>query len=321
MNAVLTVADRSQLPHALALGKSLRLHNPHYAFILGWVDPWTVPALPDWMELIDVKSVIPSESWASMQQIYTDFELTVSCRPFFARHILNSTPGLQHLFFLAPTVYIYGSLAPIISDNALLRLTPHRLSPLPEGMPLDDKRILNIGMFHSNSWVLSTVPAAMSLLDWWCARTLDRAYFDLCQGMCLDQLWLNYLPIYHDRVEIIRQQGWHYGLHAVTDLPIQYLDGKYSIDGEALLTVDFAGLESYHPVWSDHVALVAKAPLFQQLSRAYRAALPKIAPPPSGSAPRYGRPTRIKSGRSLRKKVVCRLKALIQQIDTYDLTY
>lgn len=321
MNAVLTVTDRTQLSQALALGESLRLHNPDYVFILGWVDPWAVPTLPDWIELIDVKSVISSETWASMQQIYTDFEITVSCRPFFARHILNMARDYERIIFMAPSVYIYDSLAPILSDDTLMQLTPHRLSPLPIGTSLDDKRILNIGMFHSNSWVLSTVPASMTLLDWWCARTQDRAYFDLCNGMCLDQLWLNYLPIYHDRVDIIRQRGWHYGLHVIADLPIQYLDEKYSVEGKALLTVDFAGLESYHPVWSDHAVLATKAPHFQQLRRAYRASLPKIAVPPSDSVARYGLLTKIKSGRSLRKKAVGRLSALIHRIDTYDLTH
>lgn len=321
MNTVFTVTDRTQLRNAIALGESLRIHNPGYAFVLGWVDPWSIPNLPDWIKLVDVKSVILGELWVSMQNTYASFELTAACRPFFARHILQENPIYQNLIFLAPSVKIYGSLAPLLSDTALLQLTPHRLSPLPAGTPLDDKRILNIGMFHSNGWVLSAMPTAIPLLDWWCARASDRAHFDLCRGMCLDQLWLNYLPIYHDRVQVIRHKGWHYGLHAVADWRIQQRVGKYEVDGQDLLTVDFAGLESYHPVWSDHAVLAANAPFLHDLRQSYRASLPKIALPSATTVPLYGLPTKIKSGRELRKKVVSRLKSLIHRIDSYDLTH
>ncbi len=321
MNAVLTVADRTQLPHALALGESLRLHHPDFEFILGWVDSWTVPNLPEWVKLLAVESVVAEPQWDAMQEIYADFELTVACRPFFARHVLNDHRDCQQLIFLAPTVQVFASLSPIMSDDALLRLTPHRLGPLPAGSRLDDKRVLNIGMFHSGSWVISAGPATIAMLDWWCTRTTDRAQFDLCQGMCLDQLWLNYLPIYHERVEIIRHDGWHFGLHAVADLPILHSNGQYSIGDAPLLTLDFAGLVSYHPVWSDHTDLARKGPLLLDLQRAYRARLSKMPQPSPGSGARFGRPTRVKSGRGIRKRLVRGLGSLIHRIDTYDLTH
>lgn len=320
MKIVFTVCNRHQLPHALTLGASLRRHNPDYRFILGWADASPLGGLPDWVQLIRIEQLELSD-WGAMTQRYYDFELLAASKPFFARFILHKNPQCTELIYLAPVTWVLGSLDLVIYPEAFLQLTPHRLTPIRSNPYLDDKAILNIGMYHAHSWILHPDGQENALFDWWCERTVDRAYFNLCQGMCLDQLWMNYLPVVFQGVQIVRNPGWHYGLHAVPNHSFSNEEG-YLVDGKPLVTVDFAGLESYHPVWSNYTGLVDSDQEWTKIRTAYRRELrSQRIPALEESSIAYGKNPGIKSFRKQRKGVVGVLSQVIEQIETYDLTH
>lgn len=321
MKIAFTVCNRQQLSHALCLGQSLLRHNPDRRFIIGWVDPTLPDTLPDWLTLIRVEDLaIPD--WSAMIARYFDFELVAACKPFFARHILENHPACTELMYLAPTVWVLGALNPITQPDTLMQLTPHRLKPIARPGQLDDKRILNMGMYHAGSWIIHPTGQEKVLLDWWCERTPDRAYLNLCRGMCLDQLWMNYLPILYSGISIVRNSGWHYGLHAVLGTAFSKSDAGYSVDGQPLITLDFAGMEDFHPIWSVHMHLIDEVPYWQEIRVAYRKQLKSFPLPRISSAPSaYGHPATLKSFRRERKQLVTLLKSLVGRIERYDLTH
>lgn len=320
MKIVFTVCNRHQLPHALTLGASLRHHNPEYRFLIGWVDASPLADLPDWVQLIRIEDLGLSV-WDAMARRYFDFELLAASKPFFARFILDQNSQCSELIYLAPAIWVSGSLDAVVNPEIFLQCTPHRLTPTHPNPYLDDKAILNIGMYHAGSWILHPDGQENELLDWWCERTVDRAYFNLCQGMCLDQLWMNYLPVVFQGVQIVRNPGWHYGLHAVPNHRLSN-EGGYRAQGKPLVTVDFTGLESYHPVWSNYTGLVASDPEWTALRATYRRELrAQNVPLFDEKTLPYGKPSGIKSLRKQRKAVVAALNQVIEKIETYDLTH
>lgn len=320
MKIVFTVCNRQQLPHALTLGASLRRHNPDYNFMIGWVDPSPLANLPDWVQLIQIEELELVE-WDAMTRRYYDFELLASCKPFFARFILHKNPQCTELMYLAPATWVLGSWDTVLNPEIFFQGTPHRLTPIHPNPYLDDKAILNIGMYHAGSWVLHPDGQETKLLDWWCERTADRAYFDLCQGMCLDQLWMNYLPVLFEGVETVRNPGWHYGLHAIPNHSLSHGTG-YLVNGQPLSTVDFSGLESYHPVWSNYTGLVDSKPEWARLRTDYQRELraQNIPAFDEKSVP-YGKDSGEKAFRKQRKGIISVLNQIIEQIETYDLTH
>jgi len=316
MNIIFTVCNRTNLTNALALGSSV-MQFPGYTFYLCWADTGTVPNLPENIKLLRITELnIPD--WEQMSRRYYDFELLPACRPWFAKHLIRTHQELQALIFFAPTVYLYSSIDHLVGQNYDLQLTPNISRPLKKSTILDDKRILNIGMFHSGSWILQKSTASLEFLDWWAERTQDRAKFDLCNGMCLDQLWLNYAFVRVKKLFQLSQSGWHYGLHSVLNQKLELKNGKYSVDGNTLISIDFAGLDSFDPIWSDHKRLLHQNANFKKLYLEYQKSLGTFKTfKPLETTPGYGMIPEIKNHRLMRKEISAKLKSLVRVIDLF----
>lgn len=315
MNIIFTVCNRTSLAHALALAKSVQ-QFPGSIFYLCWVDNTALINLPAHVNVVSVED-LKLPHWEQMTKQYYDFELLPACRPWFAKHLLNLHPEKHTLIFLAPTVLVYSALDTISGRNSDMQVTPHITSGLKKSDILDDKRILNIGMFHAGSWIFNRSEESLAFLDWWAVRTIDRAKFDLCNGMCMDQLWLNFVLVRIKNAFQITDSGWHYALNTVLSQNITVHNGAYFVDNKPLITANFAGLDFFDPIWSDHAALLGKSALFKKMYTEYKkevASFEKFAP--QGN-PGYGQTPIIKSDRLFRKKIANNLASITRFIDQF----
>jgi hypothetical protein len=316
MNIIYTVCNRNNLPNALALADSVLLHQPDYTFYLCWVD--TIPLqLPSHIKLLTVEQAnIPQ--WKQMEANYYNFELLAACRPWFALQLLRLHSDCKSLVFLAPTVWLLKPFQDVINPESDVHLTPNIRKPLAPSKILDDKRILNIGMFHSGSWILKPGTQTIKMLEWWSGRTTDRAAFDLCNGKNMDQLWLNYTLVWIPATTQIAHPGWHYGLHAILNNDLQLRNGVYHIEGRPLISVDFAGLAGFDAVWSNHAALLALNNAFQAIFTNYKNALEKYKNSvPAHDARGYGKIPTIRKNRILRNNLAAKLKSITTFIDQF----
>jgi hypothetical protein len=298
------------------LADSASLHQPDHTFYLCWVDS-TPLQLPAHIRVINVgQAQIPH--WEQMEANYYDFELLAACRPWFALKLLELHKDCKSLVFLAPTVWLVKPFQDVINPESDVHLTPNIRKPLAPSNILDDKRILNVGMFHSGSWILKPAENTLKMLKWWSERTIDRAQFDLCNGKNMDQLWLNYTLVWIPATTQIAHPGWHYGLHSILNNDLQIKNGVYHIEGKPLISLDFAGLDYFDPVWSDHARLMSLNNAFQSLYSSYKSSLAKNKnklPVHSGAG--YGKTPDIKANRILRNNLAARLKSITAFIDQF----
>lgn len=317
MNIIYTVCNRTNLNHALVLADSVLRHQPNDTFYLCWVDTLPLNNLPSHIKLLDVAQAdIPQ--FKNMEAQYYHFELLPACRPWFALEILRKNPGCERITFLAPTVLLTQSTEDVANTGADILLTPNINKPLAPSDILDDKRILNVGMFHSGSWVLKPGPLTIQTLQWWADRTMDRAKFDLCNGMNTDQLWLNYVPVWVPDTAQAKHPGWHYGLHAVLNRNLVSAKNSLSVDNQPLISVDFAGLDHFDPIWSNHAGLLQKSSALKALYSDYKRSLKNLPTYAQAyGAPGYGKQADIKKNRILRNKLADKLKALTVYIDQF----
>lgn len=317
MNIIYTVCNRTNLAHALALSESVLRHQPDCIFYLCWVDNVELNGLPIHIhQLPIVKLNIPA--WERMCAKYYDFELLAASRPWFAVKLLELHPDCKSISFLAPTVLLLNTFDELLSTGGPVSLTPNIQKPLSKSSVLDDKRILNVGMFHSGSWILRPAADTRKMLDWWAERTADRAKFDLCNGMNMDQLWLNFVPVWVPGTVQIGHAGWHYGLHAVLNKKLILERDGYFVESQPLLSVDFAGLDYYDPVWSDHTSLLLQNGIFKKLFTNYQKTLKRFGESSfADKAPSFGKIPEIKKNRNLRNAVAGKLKAITQYIEKF----
>lgn len=322
MTGFFTVCNRSQLREATALGENIRRFHPNARYVVGLADKPDAVSFPSWFEVLPVESIgIPG--LAAMSKRYYDFEFVHATRPWFGRYLTGSSASDDTWIFLAPGTMVYQPLDYLSESPHDFLLTPHITQRLPEPGSPDDKRILNIGMFHSNAWVARGTTDVARFFDWWSKRTVDRAFFDLCNGMCLDQLWLNYTPVHLPHWGMIRSATWHLGLHNARQYPLAMRDNVPTANGEKIATVDFAGLHCFHPVWSDHRNIVSGLPDWQVLIRDYSAKLSNAGGPatgvPAAAGTAFGRPAALSPIRNFRKSVKSELDQLIRLIDKIEI--
>ena len=316
MNIIYTVCNRANLPNALALADSVSLHQPNHTFYLCWVDnvPVNVPAH---VKLLTVEQA-GIAAWNTMEARYFNYELLAACRPWFALALLKKHIDCENLVFLAPTVLLIKPFEDIINRNSDIHLTPNITKPLAPSKLLDDKRILNVGMFHSGSWMLRPGEKTLQMLQWWAERTVDRAKFDLCNGKNMDQLWLNYTLVWIPETTQIAHPGWHYGLHAILNHDLQMRNGDYHIEGKPLLSLDFAGLTHFDPVWSDHIGLMPENNTFHALFNSYLKVLDKYSKNNFElQTPGYGKQAKIRKNRLFRNNLAVKVKSITAFIDQF----
>ena len=304
------------MPHALALADSVLLHQPNHTFYLCWVDNAPIQ-VPSHIKLMTIEQAeIPD--WNAMEARYYNFELLAACRPWFALALLRKQTDCENLVFLAPSVLLVKPFDEVINPAADIHLTPNIRKPLAASKLLDDKRILNIGMFHSGSWILKRGEKTLKMLNWWAERTADRAAFDLCNGKNMDQLWLNYTLVWIPQTTQIAHPGWHYGLHSILNNDLQLKNGEHQIAGKPLISLDFAGLDYFDPVWSDHIGLMPANQAFRALFNNYKKTLNKYKDSiPADRVPGYGKNPKIQENRILRNNVAAKLKSITSFIDQF----
>lgn len=317
MKIIFTVCNRKNLAHAFVLADSVLLHQPDCTFYVCWADSAPLNSLPPHIKLLSVDQA-NFPAWNAMQQNYFDYELLAACRPWFALELARLHENCTRLTFLSPSVILNSSFEEITKSDAAFFLTVNIHKPLPHSRILDDKRILNAGMFHSGSWTLKPAESTLHVLKWWAKRTADRAQFDLCNGMNTDQLWLNYVPVWIQETTLVSHPGWHYGLNSVLNKNLEIVNGQYLVDQKPLISLDFAGLDYFDPIWSDHAGLLLHKKTYKNLFAEYRKKVEeKEKIHGVKGVPGYGKVSEIKENRLFRKKFAKRLKAVATYIDQF----
>lgn len=317
MISFFTVCNRYHLAEAIALGDSIRTHHPTARYVIGYADsaPLSVPAIA--YDIIPVEEIgVPYLT--EMSERYYDFEFVHAVRPWFAQFLFKQSQTGSEWVFLTPVSLVCRPLDDLVKPNQDFLLTANILEPLPVNGNLDDKRILNIGMFNANAWMAKNTEPVRMLLDWWASRTVDRAFFDLCDGMCLDQLWLNYVPIHVPAWGIIRDPLWRLGLNNTPYTQFTMQRQLPSVNGVYFFTIDFTGLQGYHPVWSDHHRL-GQHPGWQIMHRNYKSLLENYTQYKIPGKAHFGKYAPISILRNFRKAVKSELDQIVKLIDKVEI--
>ncbi|MHA8060033.1 glycosyl transferase [Aquirufa beregesia] len=247
---VLTICSINYLAQAKSLGDSLLQHNPDYTFLIGLVDRLDQSSidksqLPNY-PLIELHS-IGIEDLDELCEKYNITELNTAVKPFFMEYVYNTYPEAEMVHYFDPDILVFQALSDIETPlkNHSLVLTPHILSPYPDTSRPQETDLLNTGIFNLGFLGTKRSPNTLEFLGWWKERLRDQCYIDLANGMFVDQLWVNFAPVYFDDVYISR----HLGLNmAYWNLHERTLTGEnipYTVNDAVLLI--FFHFSGYHP--------------------------------------------------------------------------
>lgn len=219
---VFTVCTAEQYPFAQILAESL---PTEIFFKVGVID---APQRTD-DTIVSLES-LPFEEIAQMQQRYNSDALVHASKAFYADYFLQREDVQHVIYFDATTlVFDFGAVLQKVFEYDIV-LTPRLTRKFGQSAYGDEKMFLNTGMYDNGFFALSKSQNTTRFLQWWQQRLVDRAYFDVCNGMNHDQLWLNYVPILFENSCIHRNTGWNVSLQNLHERVLTFQNRQWLVN-------------------------------------------------------------------------------------------
>lgn len=206
-----TVCSANHLAHCKTMTNAfLKFHND-YEIIIGLTDRNDGRFDNTFFEPC---SIIEAEQLAipdfkEMANNYTVIELNCAMKVFMAQYIFKSfNPDI--LLYLDSDIDVMHSMYEIeleLADNDIL-ITPHFISPLPDSNLLPRERdILRSGLYNAGFMAYRKSPVTEAFIKWWASHMKTECFYNFAEGMGVDQIWLNLLPLFFQRVGIWQNPG------------------------------------------------------------------------------------------------------------------
>jgi hypothetical protein len=207
-----TLCSNNYVPKATVLAHSFLEHNPDSRFVLVVVDRANpsiqYPKGPNLSTIFIEQLQIPE--FERMASSYSTIELNTAMKPFvFGALTDRGLDQSEIICYLDPDIRVYQPFAAIAEalNHAPIAVTPHILSPIPlDGRWPAENAFLNYGIYNLGFLALRAGHQSRALIEWWSSRLSRLCYDDVKNGLFVDQLWINYAPIYFN-VQILRDYG------------------------------------------------------------------------------------------------------------------
>ena len=161
---------------------------------------------------------IEFENKAILRSKYNNFEFCNAIKPYLGSWLFEQYKDTELVIYLDSDLVFYNEvkLEEELAHHQII-ITPHSLSKFPLDNHLTSELdILNSGLYNAGFFVVSNTENAIQFLEWWKSRTLKYCYVDFEKGMFVDQIWLNFAPIYFESVLVLKNPGYnvaHWNLH------------------------------------------------------------------------------------------------------------
>jgi hypothetical protein len=136
---------------------------------------------------------------------------------------------------------------------------------------------LNAGLYNTGFVAMKRSENTFKFLKWWKNHLKDYGYYDFCNGMGIDQLCVNFVPIFYDKVLIEYNPAYNLAYWNLHERKVEFIDGKVIINGkENLLFFHFSGYTPDKPnLLSKHVksSKIGNYPVLKPLFKEYNKAL------------------------------------------------
>lgn len=213
MKLAFTICSNNYLAQAKILGDSLLEYNPDYKIIIGLCDKLSDEIDYSFFRNIEIIPVSQINIYCFNEIIekYDIVELNTSVKPSFFKYFINKYFDLEAIIYFDPDIQIFNDLSLIEKylENDDILLTPHIFRPIALDALLPTENLfLNYGIY--NLGFLALNPRSDNVIDflnWWEERTLKIGYNRVCEGLFVDQLWVNLVPIFFNKTRILLNYG------------------------------------------------------------------------------------------------------------------
>lgn len=204
MNIAFTLCSNNYLAHAKTLGDSLLATNPDIKFVIGLTDKLSPEIDYGFFEPFDILTYdkIGYDFFDEMIEKYNIIEFNTSVKPFYFEYFFSLHPD-SIVYYFDPDILCYGSLNELhelLHVNNFV-LTPHITKPYDK-VSIFEPIILNVGIYNLGFIGIKNTSVSTLFLKWWQNRLKEYCYISPQQGLFVDQIWINFMPLLFEGVHV-----------------------------------------------------------------------------------------------------------------------
>ena len=250
MILVFTVCSNNYLAQAVILGKSLLIHNPNYTFKIGLVDKKNSQI--DYSEIpFEIEEVedIDIPDFGDRILRYDIVELNTSVKPSYFKYFF-SNEDIDAIIYLDPDIQVFAPYNDLEKELELcdIIITPHFCTPLNDDKWQAEEDFLNSGLYNLGFIAIKNTKNGNNMLNWWEERLRTKAYIDFKRGLFTDQIWINFVPLFFDKVKIFSNVGYNVAYWNLHERIISVQNGNYYInEKQPLIFYHYASFRPLNP--------------------------------------------------------------------------
>jgi hypothetical protein len=205
----------SYLNRARVLFQSLRRHHPDWHLVALITD--RVPARMyfdvndepfDEVVWQDELAIEDLEGWLFQHDIV---EVCTAVKgPFLSQ---ATRRDFDAVIYLDPDTCLFNPLTPVLEllKTSDIVLTPHLLEPEVERMAIIDNEICPLwaGIYNLGFVAIRTTGEGARFANWWSERLQKFCHDDPANGLFVDQKWCDHVPVFFDKVHILKDPGYN----------------------------------------------------------------------------------------------------------------
>jgi hypothetical protein len=211
MNLIFTLCSNNYLAQAKTLMDSLGKFEPKAKLVIGLVDKLSDQIDYTFFHPVEIIPIseVGINSLEEMCRERSVVELNTSVKPSFIRFLIRKFDTFDNIFYFDPDIKVFDSISLLFEELKRfdILITPHIVTPiLIDGYRPQENIFLKYGLYNMGFLGLSTKGENVEkFLSWWEERVLNFGFWRPEEGYFVDQLWVNLVPIFFDRVKILKE--------------------------------------------------------------------------------------------------------------------
>lgn len=253
MTLAFTICSINYLAQAQTLGQSLQKTNPDIEYVIGLVDRLDQVTLdadktPPF-QLLEIDK-IGIGCLDEMCEHYDITELNTAVKPFYFDYFFKNRNDLKNVIYFDPDIIVYQPLDCLeesLKEKSIV-ITPHISSPILDDFDTKEIAHLNTGIYNLGFIAVSRTVASLSMIDWWKERLKNDCRIDLCNGLFVDQHWINFVPVYYpEDVLIEKHSGYNVAYWNLHERKISRRANVFYSNDKPLVFFHYSGYQLIKP--------------------------------------------------------------------------
>jgi hypothetical protein len=120
---------------------------------------------------------------------------------------------VENIIYLDPDINIYSNLNRVVEElnKGNIVLTPHisDADTRSDYKKNRETKFLSVGIFNLGFIGIKNTKESRRFVSWWNQRLLELCYLNPQAGLFVDQNWINFVPVFFEKVRIIKDYGYN----------------------------------------------------------------------------------------------------------------